>query len=69
MITEIVGVITGFASAFWTIIVDGVTELSKAFYTPGADGGLTFVGTIVFIGLGLMLVMFVVNWIRNLVKA
>lgn len=66
MITEIVDVITGFAEAFWTVIVDGLTELSKAFYN---DGSLTFVGTILFIGLGLFLVMFVVNWIRKLIRA
>lgn len=66
MIIEIVGVITGFAEAFWTVIVDGLTELSTAFYN---DGELTFVGTILFIGLGLFLVMFVVNWIRKLIRA
>lgn len=66
MITEIVEVITGFAGAFWTIIVDGVTELSSAFYA--AETGLTFVGTILFIGLGLTLIMFVINWIRSLVR-
>jgi len=67
LITEIVGVITGFAEAFWTVIVGGITELSTAFYTT--EGGLTFVGTILFIGLGLFLVMFVINWVRNLVRA
>jgi len=66
MITEIVGVITGFAEAFWTVIVGGLTELSTAFYD---DGSLTFVGTILFIGLGLFLVMFVVNWLIKLIRA
>ena len=66
MITEIVEVITGFAQAIWTVIVDGLTQLSTAFYN---DGGLTFVGTVVFIGLGLFLVMFVISWIRNLIKS
>jgi len=66
MVTEIVGVITGFAEAFWTVIVDGLTELTTAFYD---DGSLTFLGTILFIGLGLFLVMFVVNWIRKLIRA
>lgn len=65
MITEITGVIVGFAEAFWTVIVGGLTELSTAFYN---DGGLTFVGTILFIGLGLFLVMFVVNWLRKLIR-
>jgi hypothetical protein len=65
MVTEIVGVITGFAEAFWTVIVDGLTELTTAFYD---DGSLTFLGTILFIGLGLFLVMFVVNWIRKLIS-
>ena len=66
MITEITGVITGFAEAFWTVIVGGLTELSTAFYD---DGSLTFVGTILFIGLGLFLVMFVVNWLIKLIRA
>jgi uncharacterized membrane protein len=66
MITEIVGVITEFAEAFWSVIVGGMTELSTAFYD---DGSLTFVGTILFIGLGLFLVMFVVNWLRRLIKS
>ncbi len=67
MIAEIVEVITGFANAIWAVIVGGLTELSAAFYVP--EQGLTFVGTIVFIGLGLFLVMFVINWIRNLIKS
>jgi hypothetical protein len=66
MITEIVGVITEFAEAFWTVIVGGLTELTTAFYD---DGSLTFLGTILFIGLGLFLVMFVVNWLRRLIKS
>jgi hypothetical protein len=66
MITEIVGVITEFAEAFWSVIVGGMTELSTAFFD---DGSLTFVGTILFIGLGLFLVMFVVNWLRRLIKS
>lgn len=69
MITDIVGVLTNFAEAVWTIIVSGLTTLSTAFYTPGADGGLTFVGTVVFIGLGLFLVMFVINFIMRLIKS
>lgn len=67
MITEIVEVITSFAGAFWAVIVNGLTELSTAFYT--SEDGLTFVGTILFIGLGLFLVLFVVNWIRSLIRA
>lgn len=69
MITDIISVITGFASAIWTVIVDGLTELSTVFYTTGDNGGLTFIGTILFIGLGLTLVMFVISFVRNLVKA
>lgn len=69
MITDIVAVITGFAGAIWTVIVDGLTELSTVFYTTGDNGGLTFIGTILFIGLGLTLVMFVISFVRNLVKA
>ena len=66
MITEIVDVITAFASALWTLIVEGLTTLSTAFYN---DGGLTLVGTVVFIGLGLFLVMFVINFIVRLIKS
>lgn len=69
MITDIVAVITGFAQAVWAVIVDGLTELSTVFYTTGDNGGLTFIGTILFIGLGLTLVMFVISFVRNLVKA
>lgn len=69
MITEIVAVITGFATAIWTVIVNGLTELSAVFYTTGPDGGLTFLGTILFIGLGLFLVMFVINFIVRLVRS
>ena len=66
MITDIVEVITGLAEAIWSVIVGGLTELSTAFYN---DGGLTFVGTVVFIGLGLFLVMFVINFIVRLIKS
>ena len=66
MITDIVAVITDFAEAIWSVIVGGLTELSTVFYN---DGGLTFVGTVVFIGLGLFLVMFVINFIVRLVKS
>ncbi len=66
MITEIVEVITEFASALWTVIVEGLTSLSGAFYN--SESGLTLVGTVVFIGLGLFLVMFVINFIVRLIK-
>ncbi len=66
MITEIVEVITAFASAIWNVIVDGLTTMSGAFYN--SESGLTLVGTVVFIGLGLFLVMFVINFIVRLIK-
>lgn len=64
LLTDIGAVIQAVMS--W--IVQLFTSVVSIFYTSGADGGLTFVGYILFIALGLFLVWMVIRFIASLVK-
>lgn len=65
MVGQITGVIKDFVAAVWEMIVTGLTTLTSVFY---AEEGLTFLGTVIFIGLALTLVFFVVRFIVYIIK-
>lgn len=64
LLTDIGAVLT--AVMGW--IVQLFTSVVSIFYTSGADGGLTFLGYILFIAFGLTIVWFVIRFIVGLVK-
>ncbi len=65
MVAEIVSIITELLTGFFSVIVSGATALTDVFY----DGtNITFFGVVVFIGLAIFLLTFVVRWIVGLIR-
>ena len=62
MTTAIGEIIT--SSTSWFVDIFG--GLADAFVT--AEGGLTFWGTVLFIGVGVMLVMICLRWVISLIR-
>lgn len=65
MVAEIISIITELLSGVFSAIVSGATTLTGVFY----DGeSMTFIGVVVFIGLVIFLLTFVMRWIVGLIR-
>lgn len=72
LIESIIDVIVSIITAFFGAIAEGLNELTAIFITTsetGAFTGMTFWGTLVFIGLGLTLMFFVISWVRSMIAS
>lgn len=70
MISTIFETITQAISAFAGSLTSAVTSVAALFYTPGAEGAagqMTFLGTLVLIGVGVGVVYWVFRLIRGLI--
>ena len=65
MVAEIVSIITELLTGVFDAIVDGATTLTGIFY----DGeNITFLGVVVFIGLAIFLLTFIMRWVIGLIR-
>lgn len=63
MLTEILGVFTSIGTWFVSIF----STIAGLFYDQTADK-LTFVGVITIIGLGIAVILLVINWLKSLMR-
>ena len=66
LVLEIFSTLEDIILSFADIIIIAVSSIVQLFYTP--EGGLTFVGTLLLIGLGMSLVFWAFRFIRNLIR-
>ena len=65
MVAEIISIITDLLSGIFSAIVSGATTLTDIFY----DGeSMTFLGVVVFIGLAIFLLTFIMRWVISLIR-
>lgn len=65
MVAEIISIITDLLSGIFSAIVSGATTLTGIFY----DGeSMTFLGVVVFIGLAIFLLTFIMRWVIRLIR-
>jgi|LSQX01.1.fsa_nt_gb hypothetical protein len=65
MVAEIVSIITTLVTGVFSVVVSGAISLSTVFY----DGeSMTFIGVVVFIGLAIFLLTFIMRWIVSLIR-
>lgn len=62
--TEVGSAITAFAQA----LASGVSSVTSMFYTTGENGGLTTLGSLLLIAVGVGIVYWAFNLIRGLIK-
>ena len=67
MIADIFNTITQAISGFASALASGVTSVASMFYTSGENGGLTFLGTLLLIAVGVGVVYWVFRLIRGLI--
>lgn len=64
MLTDILAVFTSIGTWFVSIF----NTIVGLFYDSTGDGGLTFIGTITIIGLGIAVILLVINWLKSLMR-
>jgi len=65
MVAEIISIITELLTGIFSAIVSGATALTGIFY----DGeSMTFLGVVVFIGLAIFLLTFIMRWVISLIR-
>lgn len=67
MIAEIFETIGDAITAFASSLSSAVTSVASMFYTSGENGGLTFLGTLLLIAVGVGVVYWVFRLIRGLI--
>lgn len=67
MIAEIFETIGDAISAFASSLSSAVTSVTALFYTSGDNGGLTFLGTLLLIAVGVGVVYWVFRLIKGLI--
>lgn len=67
MIAEIFETIGDAISAFASSLSSAVTSVTGLFYTSGENGGLTFLGTLLLIAVGVGVVYWVFRLIKGLI--
>lgn len=67
MVSAIFSEIGNAISAFATALSSAVTSVTDMFYTTGEGGGLTVLGTLILIAVGVGLVYWAFNLIRGLI--
>lgn len=67
IITDIFAGLVAIVNGFISVLVAGFNGIIEIFYDSGADGGLTVLGVLLLIGLGMGLVYFVFRFIRGLI--
>lgn len=67
MIAEIFSTIGDAITAFASSLSKAVTAVAGMFYTTGENGGLTFLGTLLLIAVGVGVVYWVFRLIRGLI--
>lgn len=67
MIAEIFQTIGDAISAFASSLSSAVTSVTALFYTSGENGGLTFLGTLLLIAVGVGVVYWVFRLIKGLI--
>lgn len=60
---DILNAITAVFSAIFDWFIEAITSVMGLFYT--AEGGLTIIGVLTIISLGIALVMLIINIVRN----
>lgn len=68
IITELFAALTSIVTGFISVLVAGFNGIITIFWTTGADGGLTVMGVLLLIGLGMGLVFFVFKFIKSLIQ-
>lgn len=66
MINDIFGAIGDSVTAFSTALSSSVSSITSMFYTTGENGGLTVLGTLVLITVGVGLVYWAFRLIKGL---
>lgn len=67
IISQIFQALVDIVQGFISVLVAGFNGIIEIFYTSGEDGGLTVMGVLLLIGLGMGLVFFVFKFIRGLI--
>lgn len=66
LLTDIFDVVLRVVQEFISVLVELFTNITNLFYTN--EGGLTFIGVLLLIGLGMSLVYWAFRFIRNLIR-
>lgn len=70
IVSELWAVVAAVVEGMIGALVSALSSLTEVFYKTGeTDAGFTFVGVLLLMGIGVGLVYFVFNFVRNLVKA
>lgn len=68
VITAIFGAVGQAITSFSTALASGVNSITSIFYTTGENAGLTFLGVLLCIAMGVGLVYWAFRLIKNLVR-
>ena len=68
VITAIFGAVGSAITAFASALGDAVTAIVSMFYTTGDNAGLTFLGTLLCIAMGVGVVYWAFRLIRGLIR-
>lgn len=69
VITAIFSAVGSAITGFSTALASGVNNVTAIFYQTGDNGGLTFLGVLLCIAMGVGLVYWAFRLIKNLVRA
>lgn len=62
---EIISSITAVFTAIWEWIIGAIPDVVGVFYTSGAEGGLTFLGVLALMALGISIFFLIMGLIQN----
>lgn len=68
VISDIFSAIGDAVTGFSTALASGVNSVTSIFYTTGTDHGLTFLGVLLVVAMGIGLVYFAFRLIKGLVR-
>lgn len=68
MIADIFSEIGAAVSGFTTALASAITSVTSMFYTTGENGGLTVLGSLLLIGVGVAIVYWVFRLFRGLIS-
>lgn len=68
VIGDIFSAVGNAVTSFSTALASGVTSVTSIFYTTGENGGLTFLGVLLCVAMGIGLVYWAFRLIRGLIR-
>lgn len=68
MIADIFSEIGAAVSGFTTALASAISSVTSMFYTTGENGGLTVLGSLLLIGVGVAIVYWVFRLFRGLIS-